>query len=180
MKKLTYALLLCVSILFLCGCAASSKFVRIKQFPDGEQVNIIIGGFLSGIKDVNVVENTYSAPYEKVWSAVKNVAQNFSKVGKRPIVGIDEANGRVQNGKISEDALIGLGVGAWLDEFVMEATSLSESKTKVAVSRKVVQVSLPDKVTLRKEAKTQYSNGKIESWLLSQIEDELKKEEVKK
>lgn len=94
---------------------------------------------MSGLKDTNVVERVYQAPYEKVWAAVKRVAERFDKVGERPLIVVDEKNGRVQNGQLTQDALIGLGGGAWADEFLMEATAVSATETRVAVERKVVR-----------------------------------------
>ncbi|MGH9461126.1 MAG: hypothetical protein ACRD1X_07900 [Vicinamibacteria bacterium] len=160
------------------SCATSGENTRVETFPAGEQTNILIGGLMSGLKDTNVVERVYQAPYEKVWAAVKRVAERFDKVGGRPLVAIDEKNGRVQNGNLTQDALIGLGGGAWADQFVTEATAVSPSQTRVAVARRVVQKESTTLAGGRRGVegrwKSQWSNGQIESWLLTQIEDELK------
>lgn len=160
------------------GCA-SGGFARVEAFPDGEQTNILIGGLMSGIKDANVVERMYLAPYEKVWAAVKRVAEQFDKVGKRPLAAIDEKNGRIQNGRLTQDTLLGLGGGAWADEFVMEATAVSPDRTKVMVSRKVVEKQFVTRAGAAKGVegnwKSQWSNGQIENWLLTRIEDEISK-----
>lgn len=160
------------------SCATGGEVTRVETFPKGEQTNILIGGLMSGLKDTNVVERVYPAPYEKVWAAVKRVAERFDKVGKRPLVTVDEKNGRVQNGELTQDALIGLGGGAWADEFLMEATAVSATQTRVAVGRKVVRKETTTLAGGRRGVegrwKSQWSNGQIEKWLLTQIEDELK------
>lgn len=160
------------------SCATGGEFTRVDTFPKGEQTNVLIGGLMSGLKDTNVVERVYPVPYEKVWAAVKRVAERFDKVGKRPLVAVDEKNGRVQNGQLTQDALIGLGGGAWADQFVMEATAVSPSQTRVAVARRVVQKESTTLAGGRRGVegrwKSQWSNGQVENWLLTQIEAELK------
>ena len=56
------------------------------------------------------------------------------------------------------------------DELVTEATSVDD-KTKVSVPIKVIQREL--KANHTTEWRSQWSNGRVERWLLSQIEDEL-------
>ena len=150
---------------------------RVDTFPKGEQTNILIGGLMSGFKDVNVVERVHSAPYAKVWAAVKQVAEHFDKVGGRPLVAIDEKNGRIQNGRISENGLIGLGSTAWTDEFLMEVTAVSPAQTRVAIARKVVEKEIVTRAGNRKAIegrwKSQWSNGQIENWLHTQIEQNM-------
>lgn len=149
---------------------SGKRFKREENFPKGSQTNSLIGSFLSGLKDVNAITHTFDAPYQKVWAEVKQTAKKFDKEGGRRIVGIDEEAGRVQNGKIDLNNTIGMGALAWLDEFLIEATAVGD-QTKVSVTRKVVQNDI--KGNFSREWKTQYSNGKIERWLLTQIEDSL-------
>lgn len=165
-------------VLIASSCATGGEFTRVETFPTGEQTNVLIGGLMSGLKDTNVVERVYQAPYEKVWTAVKRVAERFDKVGGRPLVAVDEKNGRIQNGRLTQDALIGLGGGAWADEFVMEATAVSPSQTRVAVARRVAEKEVATLAGGRRGIegrwKSQWSNGRVENWLLTQVEDELK------
>lgn len=150
--------------------AKDKHFKRIEEYPSGEQTKSVIGSFFSGTVDVNTVEYVFDATLDKVWPAIKQVAKKFAKVSGRIVVGINESNYLIQNGKISQDSMIGSGSGAWRDEFQMQALS-NENKTKVIVARKVVQ----KEFTGKREWKTQLSNGKIENYLLTQIEDELNK-----
>ncbi len=152
----------------------SGQFTRVEAFPEGEQKNILIGSFMSSVKDQNVVSHVYDAPYPTVWAKAKIVAQRFSKIGGRPLVAIDERTGRIQNGRITQDATVGAGGGAWLDEFLMEVTKQSDTQTEVLVGRKVVENEM-NPATLQRSWRAQWSNSEIENWLLTQIEDELKK-----
>ena len=165
----------CATLGDLSGTGSSSE--RVEKFPEGEQVNTLIGGFFSGLKDVNVETRVFDAPYDKVWSAAKLSADKLDKIGKRPLVLIDEKNGRLSNGVIAQNALIGLGGGAWADEFQIEVTSVSDNKTKVNVARKVVEKEFVTLGGARRGIegnwKSQWSNGNIEKWILAQIEDQL-------
>jgi hypothetical protein len=65
--------------------------------------------------------------------------------------------------------MIGMGSGAWIDEFVMEAKKL-DTKTNVVIARKIVKRGY----TGSRKWKTHCSNSKIEKYLLTQIEDGIK------
>jgi len=177
MPSVVFALIQgCTTLGNLSGIGTSSS--RVEQFPEGEQVNTLIGGFFGGLKDVNVETRVFDARYNKVWSATKRTADKLDKIGKRPLVLVDEKNGRISNGVITETALIGLGGGAWADQFQIEVTSVSDNKTKVDVARKVVEKQMVTLAGARRGIegnwKSQWSNGNIEKWILTQIEDQLK------
>lgn len=167
----------CATLGNLSGIGSSSE--RVEEFPEGKQVNTLIGGFFGGLKDVNVETRVFDAPYDKVWSAAKLTADKLDKIGKRPLVLVDEKNGRISNGVITQNALIGLGGGAWTDQFQIEVTSVSDNKTKVDVARKVVEKQMVTLAGARRgiegQWKSQWSNGNIEKWILTQIEDQIKK-----
>ncbi len=167
----------CATLGNISGVETSSA--RVEQFPKGEQVNTLIGGFFSGLKDVNVETRVFDTPYDKVWSAAKLTADKLDKIGKRPLVLIDEKNGRISNGVITQNALIGFGGGAWADQFQIEVTSISDNKIKVDVARKVVEKEFVTLAGARRGIegnwKSQWSNGNIEKWILTQIEDQIKK-----
>jgi len=189
MKKLSQffaSVVLLLGLPILSGCATlgglsetNISSERVEKFPEGEQVNILVGGFFSGLKDVNVETRVFDAPYGKVWSVAKLTAEKLDKVGKRPLVLVDEKNGRISNGVITRNTLIGLGGGAWMDQFRIEVTSVSDNKTKVDVARKVVEKEVVTLAGGRRGIegrwKSQWSNGNIEKWVLTQIEDQIKK-----
>jgi hypothetical protein len=164
----------CILTLAVCSAclhlaAAEKAFERVDKFPEGEQ-----GGTLrsmTSVRDTNTVTVSVKAPYEAVWSAIKVVAQKFDKIGNRPIVGVSEQSGRIQNGKIQLDSMILSGsLVDWRDEFLTEATAIDPQTTKLSVTRKLV----------RKETfgsgrwGAHSSNGKIERWLITQVLDEMK------
>jgi len=154
----------------LCSTAVLGQekhFKREEKLPQGQQSSFM-GPLLAGLKDWHIEKYTFDAPYDDVWAAVQQVADEFAKTAKRSVAGIDEKNGKVQNGRISQDQLVGSGPGSWMDEFVTEVTKVSEKRTNVAVARKIVELSA-DRVWT-----TVSSNGKFERYLLTRIEDEMK------
>jgi len=170
----------CATLGDLSGIGTSSE--RVGQFPEGEQVNVLVGSMLSGLKDTNTETRVFAASYGQVWQAAIAAAERLDKIGKRPLTLADEKNGRISNGVISESAAIGAGSGAWMDEFLIEVTSIPGDKTKVDVTRKVVAKEIvafgtrPGTYGMSAtQWKTRYSNGNIEKWILTQIEDHLKK-----
>ncbi|HKZ77131.1 MAG TPA: hypothetical protein VJ124_02325 [Pyrinomonadaceae bacterium] len=170
---------LLLSALFLAGTVTSfsaqeKHFKRVEGFPPGEQTNDWIGSFMSGVKDANVEQYTFEAPYERVWGATLRATEVFGTTGGRPRVAVDASSGRIQNGRISQDATVGMGATAWMDEFVVEVVRLTQALTRVAVMRKVVE----KQISGDRPWKTVWSNGKIERWILTQIEDELANEGV--
>ncbi len=171
-KKLLKCFILAIAF-FLCSLAAygqKTDFKREEKMPAGKQTNLWASALGSGFKDVNVVEYTFEAPFEEVWPAVKRVASRFEKDGGRPIVGVNENASLIQNGKITQDQMQGARRGAWLDEFQMSAVKIDSANTKVIVSRKVIE-----SVPARRGAWTPlWSNGKIEKYLLTQVEYEIR------
>lgn len=170
-------LIVSVAVTLLVGCA-STEFSRVEQFPQGQQINLMTSALLSGKADANTVQRAYNAPYDRVWTAAKLVAERLDKIGRRPVVGIDEKNGRgrIQNGQLNESALVGRGTGSWADEFFIEVSKLSDTQTKVLVARRVVEKELVSTGNVFRQAdrqwRAQFSNGQIESWIHTQIESE--------
>ena len=173
-------LLLCTLIVCfgsVTGCLGAGHFTRVDEFPEGVQKDYMTSAFLSSLELSNSVETAYDAPYEKVWAAAKRVAERLDKIGSRPIIGVDEKNGRIQNGNIGTASRLGVGTGAWRDQFLTEVTTISANQTKVTVQRKVVATILKRRASgSHREWRSQKSNGQIESWVLTQIENELQGE----
>lgn len=157
--------------------AATKPFERVETFPTGEQASGMKA--LINPKAINTESVLVNKPYAAVWSAVKVVARTFDKVGKRSLVAIDEQSGRVQNGKISSDALIAGNTFDWKDEFVIEVTKVTAQSTNLSVSRRLVK-----KGTGWGDTNTNWqsrnSNGLIERWLITQVIEQLKSPAVEK
>jgi hypothetical protein len=166
------SLVVIVTLLLSATALAQDKgFKRVEQYPKGDQIAVMSSTFLAGAINMHTEQNVYQAPYDKVWAAAQRAAQALAKVGGQSVVATDEQSGRIQNGKISQDELVGRGSYQWADEFVTEVARLTNSMTRVAVSRKVVKKT----PNLRGEYvwQTATSNGKIERWVLTLIEDEI-------
>lgn len=144
---------------------SAGEFKRVEEFPQGMQTDVWTSAFLSGFELSNAVERTFPASFSKLWVAAKRVAERLETVGRRSLVGADERTGRIQNGKISQDASLGAGSGGWLDEIMTEVTALAaDSATKVVVSRRVVQTVLKrQRSGYDRQWRTSKSNGQIEN-----------------
>jgi hypothetical protein len=164
MRKLLCAVMLC-GIGFHVAMAQKA-FERVDKFPDGLQGSLV--GSLTSVTDTKTVSVTLKVPYDATWSAVKAVAQKFDKLGKRPIVAINEASGRIQNGKIQVESMILSGsLMDFKDEFVTEVTVVDSITSQLSVTRKVVKKQQGKWVGYS-------SNGKIERWFITQVLDEIK------
>jgi hypothetical protein len=168
----TAFLIIAMALLYSISALAQDKeFKRVEQYPKGDQIAVMSSTFLAGAINMHTEQNVYNAPYDKVWAATQRATQALSKVGGQSVVSTDEQSGRIQNGKINQDDLVGRGSYQWADEFITEVTRLTSSMTRVTVSRKVVKKTQ----NLRNQYvwQTASSNGKIERWVLTQIEDEV-------
>lgn len=171
MKRIVM-LLAVVIFCFPVAFAQDKHFERMEKVPQGNQTSLAAALF-AGMNATKAEQYTFDVPYEKVWAAANRTAQTFARVGGRAVVSVDEQSGKIQNGKISQDALVGLGDTSWMDECLIQVTRLTSTLTNVIVARKVVQ-----KNSVNHQWKTYMSNGKVERWLLTQIEDEINNEGV--
>ncbi|MCG3134385.1 MAG: hypothetical protein HMLKMBBP_01691 [Planctomycetes bacterium] len=172
--RLTLALLCLVS-----GACGSTSFSRVTEFPTGKQEDALIGGLFAGIQDTATTSIDLPVPATTAWVAVRLVADDFAKIGGRTVTGIDENSMRIKNGNISQNAAIGGGVGSWMDQFTTEVTATSPSTSRVSVTRKLVRLTQPTgvvgghAVAGRKEWQAVRSNGEIERWILTRVQDAL-------
>lgn len=145
---------------------------RIEQLPKGDQTKFLKAFFAMSPVEPEAYERKFSAPFKNVFSVMKIVAKKFEKEGKRKVVTVDAESGKIQNGTITQDKTVGLRSGSMLDEITMEATSIDKVSTNVSVTRRVVVYKYESG---NRYWATEYSNGNIESWILTQIEDGLLK-----
>lgn len=155
----------------------AGRVSRVTDFPAGRQENALVGTFMAGIEDATTTTHEIAAPADQVWTAAQAVTREFAKVGGRAISGIDHQSMRVKNGAITTGAAVGGSVGSWLDEFVTEVTTVSESRSRISITRKLVTMTQPRgrvvgvAVAGDKTWKTARSNGDIERWIITRIED---------
>lgn len=167
MKALARLLSL-VILLSSIAVAQEKRFKRIETCPQGDQTSFLKKQISIVSGNVNLVEYISDAPYERAWPAIKRATRTFARESRRPVVGIDEDNSVVQNGKITQDRAVGAQLASWQDQFFAKAIRQG-GKTKIQVTRKVVMMEMDGNI------KMQYSNGKYENYLLTLIEDEITK-----
>lgn len=152
-----------------------ANFKRETVYPDGQQTNYT--AFKNAFRDKNAgrqesyVFRDYT--YEQIWSAMKYAGEEFARIGKRPLKFDDQKYqtfntniGDIENNKTS------IIKKTWFDEVRMEATQIDSTYIKVTVTRKIMTWGL------NHENKYDWvpapSDGKIERWLITQVEDALK------
>ncbi|MDQ3648738.1 MAG: hypothetical protein M3458_00375 [Acidobacteriota bacterium] len=176
MRHIIIAVLLVISSCPLMFSQDNQKqkkhFERVITFPDGKQTSYggTVGAVWTNPNMIKIEQHLFAASYDKVWSAAKRATQEFAKMGRRPIV-IDEERGRISNSNVG-DALnkeATLIATTWVDELKTEVTKIDKDNTKVTVTRKVYDVRTGNDG--QKGGAAVLSNGKIERWLLTQIED---------
>jgi hypothetical protein len=132
----------------------------------------------------------YPASYETVWDATVRVVPKLEQLGELPVSKYDKTHGRIevrethttpQDGP--QSGVEDLSFKGWKDDFVIEVRRVSETETKVTVLRTVLGIpgfracrgGHQGCVRPRRGYEPEESNGEIEYWVLTQIEDELKK-----
>ena len=181
--------LLAVSSLGLfAACSIEKPFERVEEFPRGPQINYAASSFLAEVRTTRVSDR-YTAPYEVVWAAAKRVMVRVEQTGLKPKISIEEVLGMIvltMDHKEDEAKTMfnpdPLRIKGWRDEFRIDVIPLTDDRTKAVVSRTVLGVPYdrrcPDR-TLECRVPIIYepevSNGKIENWILTQIEDEIAK-----
>ena len=147
--------------------SAQKPFQRVEEFPPGEQGASL--GSLVKLSDLHTETITLKASYAATWVAVKRVAQKLDKVGGRPITGVNEQSGRIQNGRIRMGSLELSGkMLDFRDEFITEITALDAQTTKLSVTRKLVKKTIGSS-----NWQHHVSNGKVERWFITQVMDDV-------
>ena len=176
-----YTILTIMLIVSFCSTAFSQEntkpqkhFKVERAYPDGKQTSLAgtFGNILINPNGVNIEKYTFPNPYQEVWSAAKRAAEEFSRIGKRPI-NIEHDKGRVSNSNIEDarDRRPSIIPVTRVDEIITEVTQIDKNRTKVSVSRKVLELQKNARGNM--EWTNIASNGKIERWILTQIEDEI-------
>jgi hypothetical protein len=178
MKRTILTIMLIISfcsIVFSQENTKPQKHFKVERaYPDGKQTSLAgtLGNIWTNPNGVNTEKYIFHNSYQEVWTAAKRAAEEFSRIGKRPI-NVEHNKGRISNSNIEDarDSRPSIIPVTWVDEIVTEVTQIDKNRTKVAVSRKVLEI--------QKDARGNMawisiaSNGKIERWILTQIEDEI-------
>lgn len=176
--KLATSIFLLIFGLALTGIAqdkseSQKPLKRETAYPDGKQTSYggtLKAGFGSGF---NTEQFVFAAPYDVVWKVVRSVAEEFEKIGKRPLnIDAERRMAINSNLKYSRESNTSLIPMTWVDEVITEVTYIDKASSKVTVKRKVLQLTTDQNG--RPEWKMVGSNGKLERWILTLIEDQLK------
>ena len=165
------------------ACSSQPEFERVEEYPEGIQVDSAASAWSNKLHSSNVSDR-YPAGYEKVWAATKRVAQHFENLHGKPVMRIDEKQGRIElrdthrvdrSKEYNPDAL---RIQGWKDEFLIKVEALDPNRTKVTVSRTVVGIPafrICEDVLVSCGAlyEPEVSNTRIEDWILTKIEDDL-------
>lgn len=183
MRQLGIAAWIFLSLGPLAGCAAD-HFERVEEQPVGIEISDVASGMATR-SYASHVSDRYNAPYATVWAAALRVARRVELMGSKPVLRVDPARGEIA---IRENRVVrpdggdydpdDLRLRGWIDEFLFQVTALSADRTKVTVARTVRGITAfrlcPYTLAACSSGyEPEVSNGKIEDWILTQIEDDL-------
>lgn len=94
----------------------------------------------------------------------------MAKRRERPGPFPDQEKGVIEIGAITQNTFIGAPLGSWAEAIRIKLTETAENTVRVKVWRRIVGVG-----GVTGNPVETPSNGKLEKWILAQIEDELKK-----
>jgi hypothetical protein len=172
------------SVGMLVACSGERAFQRVEDFPAGPQIDYTASAFGTGVRTTHVSDR-YHSPYEAVWLATKRVVERVEQTGIKPKVSFDESKGLIVLTEDHRDDAAKtmnnpdrLRIKGWRDEIRIEVVKVSDDRTKVTVSRTVLGMPY-DKICLDRTRtckdpipyEPEVSNGKVEDWILTQIED---------
>ena len=158
----------------------------MEQVPEGMQINELASASARQLHRSRVSDR-FAAPYEVVWDAVVRVVPKLEQLGEMPLSTYDKRHGRIEVREThtsrqddSDATAEDRAFRGWKDDFVIEVSRVSDMDTKITVHRTVL--GLPGfracrfhRICTRRNYEPEVSNGRIENWFLTQVEDELKK-----
>ncbi len=158
-----------ISLLFSAGCIATGGVTteRVETYPDGIQEHPL-AGFI-GTSEPRF-ERVFNVSYSKAWDATLKVATDLAKRRESPGPFPEKEKGIILIGRITSASFIGASPGAWTDEIRIKLSETAENTTSAKVWRRIISVG----GITGNQIETP-SNGELEKWILTQIEDELKK-----
>lgn len=182
-------------VVFQFSCAPSYHFERVEAYPGGLQIDELASAYLNKEKPSHVTLNV-EAPYEQTWDAARKVAHQLKQIdsASESTVTIDSDSGRIhiEQVHIPEEVAAVRAAGGpypknevtyrlreWVSEFYIELTKVSPTNTKVTVSRDVLgvpsmRICAGTLGACRGMYEPEISNGRVENWVLTQLQDLLK------
>lgn len=174
--------------LALIGCTASHDVHRVEQPPSGMQIKELASATATQ-SHRSRVSTSYPASYDLVWDAALRVVPKLEKLGELPVSKYDKPHGRIEVRETHTTPQDGpqtsaedLSFKGWKDDFLIEVRRVSDAETKVTVHRTVLGIpgfracrGHRGCIRPRRAYEPEESNGEIEDWVLTQIQDELKR-----
>ena len=172
----------------LIGCGTGQEFHRVEQPPAGMQTKELASA-TSTQSHRSKVATRYAASYDQVWDAAVRAVPKLEQLGELPLSKYDKAHGRIEVRETHTTPQEGpqtsaedLSFKGWKDDFVIEVRRVSDTETKVIVHRTVLGIpgfracrGHRGRIRPRRAYEPEVSNGEIEDWFLTQIQDELAK-----
>jgi hypothetical protein len=186
MSVATNGLAVWACLAVLTGCTARQEYHRVEQAPKGIQIDDLASA-RSGTPHRSRISNRYPAPYEQVWQAALAVVPKLEQLGELPVSKSDKATGRIEvrethrtdQGEPQRSAEE-LAFRGWKDDFLIEIQALSADETQITVRRTVLGIpgfracrGHRGCLHPRRGYEPEESNGEIEEWFLTQVENEL-------
>ena len=161
---------------------------RVEEFPEGMNTDQFASATHTRLHTTKV-SNRYQASYSDVWEATIRVARKFEKHYGKPILHINEKKGSVHfsdtnlfDRKKMPDNVETERLRGWKEQVSIKVRATKKDLTKVTVFRTVegmVYFSPGQSATgigvrtYRKYLEPEISNGELEDWFLTKIEDDV-------
>ena len=171
------------------SCSGTNpEYHRVEKFPEGMNTNEFASATHTRLHTTKV-SNRYQASYSEVWEATVRVARQFEKHYGQPILHIKAKKGsihfsetnffdrRKMPNNVETERLRG-----WKEQVTIKVRSIKEDLTKVTVFRTVegMVYYTPGQSAIgfgvrsyRKYLEPEISNGELEDWFLTKIEDDV-------
>ena len=176
--------LLLLSTLTL-SCSTDPEYHRVEEFPEGMNTDLWESATHRRLHTTHV-SNRYRADYPEVWEATLKVARNFEKRYGKPILHIEPKKGEIRfsDTNLFDRKEIYSNVEAerlqgWKEQVQIKVRKMGDGLIKVTVYRTVegmVYFGLNPVAAVRnyrKYLEPEISNGELEDWFLTKIEDNL-------
>ena len=171
-------------VAFTVACSSPPEYERVEEFPEGMQIDTTQSALAEKLQKTNVSKQ-YPAEFKIVWDVTTKVAKGFKERDGELTLNIDEKNRTIHlYGIHRPDKTKGypadvVRMKAWKDQFRITVEALDKTRTNVSVSRTVVGIPY---FRLCREAlvdcgsfyEPEVSNAKIEQWILTQIDENLR------
>ena len=167
------------------SCSTDPEYHRVEEFPEGMNTDLWASATHQRLHTPHV-SNRYQASYSEVWDATIRVARRFEKHYGKPILRINPQKGSIHfsDTNLFDRKEMSTNVEAerlqgWKEQVKIKVRTVKKDLIKVTVYRTVegmVYFGLNPVAAVRnyrKYLEPEISNGELEDWFLTKIEDDL-------